>query len=459
MGGVEGGDTGEEGLPVGAAPILGLDLGADADGEEGVAGGGGEDLGGAGFFLGGEVKVPRCGVVEAGVAQLVQVAGKAGGFGFEEGFAVDVRLAAWVLHVFGDGDADLTEDAAEAEEGGVAFGGGDSAGGADVDEGLGPKADDLPPEAEELARAAGADGVTHVGVDEAGVFEDGGGGWGFGGHGEVGEHAALCVGEGAGDEVQGGQGDKGVAEGAETVDEDPFGGGWHRGSSLLGSEAEGNCAKMLVYSLLGMSERLIPESGELVGMLDQATLHWHEASADVVPDGMQRFGIDDAAFRTMILALHRANFDLWHEEDEARNPDATDARIADVKRSIDRLNQQRNDVVEAMDVALSARVQQVDTSPLHSETPAMIVDRLSIMSLKVYHTREETMREEAAEAHRSKNRARLAVLVEQRSDVAGCLDDLIAQIADGERRFKVYRQMKMYNDPELNPVLYRRSGG
>ena len=202
-----------------------------------------------------------------------------------------------------------------------------------------------------------------------------------------------------------------------------------------------------------VSERLIPESGELLRVLEEATLLWHEDSESTATPG------GDGVLEGMILALHRSNFYLWHEEDEARNPDATDARIADVKRAIDKLNQRRNDFVEALDLALSSRMEPVETSPLHSETPAMMVDRLSIMSLKVYHTREETIRAGATKAHREKNVARLAVLEEQRKDVAECLDTLMAQVERGERRFKVYRQMKMYNDPELNPVLYRRGGG
>lgn len=92
---------------------------------------------------------------------------------------VHIGLAAGLLHVFGDGDADLAQDAAEAEEGGVAFGGRHPASRPDVDEGLGAEADNLTPEAEELAGAAGAHGIAHVGVDEVGVLEDGGGGWGF----------------------------------------------------------------------------------------------------------------------------------------------------------------------------------------------------------------------------------------------------------------------------------------
>jgi len=86
----------------------------------------------------------------------------------------------------------------------------------------------------------------------------------------------------------------------------------------------------------------------------------------------------------------------------------------------------------------------------------MMIDRLSILALKIYHTREETLRETATEAHRSRNTARLAVLEEQRRDLAGCLDALWAEVTAGTRRFKLYRQMKMYNDPELNPMVYGR---
>ena len=159
---------------------------------------------------------------------------------------------------------------------------------------------------------------------------------------------------------------------------------------------------------------------------------------------------------TLIEGQHRANFDLWHQEDEARNLDATADRIAAVKHAIDQLNQRRNDLVETVDSTLfEALVQRADV-PLHSETPGMMIDRLSIMALKIFHTREETLRETATEAHREKNLFRLSVLMEQRADLAACLDELIAAIRAGERRFKIYRQMKMYNDPELNPVLYRQ---
>src|ERR1700677_414351 len=170
------------------------------------------------------------------------------------------------------------------------------------------------------------------------------------------------------------------------------------------------------------------------------------------------FGFETNADGLMALAMaqHRANFELWHEEDKARVPAVPDAEIVRVKRAIDRLNQRRNDLVEKMDEWLMERLQQNAESPLHSETPGLMIDRLSILALKIYHTREEAYRTNATEEHRSRNVARLTLLEEQRDNLAGCLDSLWTQVLEGARRFKLYRQLKMYNDPELNPAVYGR---
>lgn len=160
---------------------------------------------------------------------------------------------------------------------------------------------------------------------------------------------------------------------------------------------------------------------------------------------------------SLVLQQHKANFDLWHEEDRARDPEALDSAIAEVKHSIDRLNQQRNDLVEQIDTLLLEAASQNQQSPLHSETPGLIIDRLSILSLKIFHTREESLRVDASEAHRLRNVERLHVLDEQRQDLAGALDELWTEIVAGKRHFKLYRQLKMYNDPTLNPVLYGRA--
>jgi hypothetical protein len=183
-------------------------------------------------------------------------------------------------------------------------------------------------------------------------------------------------------------------------------------------------------------------------MQDEMTAALHES------DGQLEIEASADGLMALAMAQHRANFELWHEEDKARAPGAPDAEIARVKHAIDVLNQRRNDLVEKMDMWLIERLEQNTAAPLHSETPGLMVDRLSILALKIYHTREETHRVSATEDHRVRNVERLARLEEQREDLAGCLDALWAEVLQGTRRFKLYRQMKMYNDPELNPAVY-----
>jgi hypothetical protein len=119
--------------------------------------------------------------------------------------------------------------------------------------------------------------------------------------------------------------------------------------------------------------------------------------------------------------------------------------------------QRRNDLTERIDELLLAEVPENPASAhaeLHSETPGLIIDRLSILSLKLYHTGEEIARPDAPSGHAERNQGRLAVLQAQRDDLSGCLDQLWSALLRGDRRFKIYRQLKMYNDPALNPVLY-----
>ncbi|HMG01812.1 MAG TPA: DUF4254 domain-containing protein [Edaphobacter sp.] len=186
-------------------------------------------------------------------------------------------------------------------------------------------------------------------------------------------------------------------------------------------------------------------------MHDETTEAWHLPCNEELAEPKE--------MSTLIRSQHWANFSLWHEEDKARDPQATDHEIAEVKRSIDRWNQRRNDLVEQIDVELHARFEKAlrphSEAPLHSETPGMMIDRLSILSLKIFHTREETERTTATTAHRQRNQERLSLLLEQREDLAHSLDALLRDLAEGRRRFKLYRQMKMYNDPELNPAIYK----
>jgi hypothetical protein len=194
----------------------------------------------------------------------------------------------------------------------------------------------------------------------------------------------------------------------------------------------------------------------IVNLHDRETRAWHQPSAgaaELKPDS----GSD---WLNLVSQQHGANFDLWHIEDEARAPSATDAELAGVKRQVDRTNQRRNDLAEELDRALLGWLETQGLpnpeAPLHSESPGLIIDRLSILALKIYHTREEAERTDAPAGHAGRNRERLAILEEQRADLARCLDTLWRETLAGTRRFKIYRQLKMYNDPSLNPAIYRK---
>ena len=161
---------------------------------------------------------------------------------------------------------------------------------------------------------------------------------------------------------------------------------------------------------------------------------------------------------TFIEENHKWNFSLWHEEDIARIKDIEPTRIVEAKRNIDFYNQSRNNAMEKIDEWFLNYLLQnyiVSNGTLHSETPGMMIDRLSIMSLKRYHMQEETLRKDASEDHILKCSNKVAVLDEQILDLSNCLESILNKLQSGEIRFKVYRQLKMYNDPSLNPQLYK----
>jgi hypothetical protein len=185
----------------------------------------------------------------------------------------------------------------------------------------------------------------------------------------------------------------------------------------------------------------------IVQLQDDRTRLWHSTEPRLRQE----------PFEALVEALHAANFALWHAEDDARRPSANDAAIASVKRQIDCVNQVRNDTVEKIDACLLASLAEAGVTrggEQHSETPGMMLDRLSILSLKLFHTQEELDRTGAPAGHRERNAGRLAILEEQRDDLAQCLERLWTDVCAGTRFFRQYRQLKMYNDPELNPVLY-----
>ncbi len=195
-------------------------------------------------------------------------------------------------------------------------------------------------------------------------------------------------------------------------------------------------------------------------MIDVATItglhritvrRWHQQEIDNPYEG----------FLEIVCRQHEQNFRLWHEEDIARSRDVGDERIAAVKRNIDQFNQRRNDLIESVDDALIAILADAGIRPAadarqHTETPGSVIDRLSILSLRIYHMQEQLDREDADQAHRDKVLARLRICEEQYRDLSRSLELLIEDLASGRARLKVYRQFKMYNDPTLNPYLYAK---
>ena len=149
----------------------------------------------------------------------------------------------------------------------------------------------------------------------------------------------------------------------------------------------------------------------------------------------------------------------WHYEDIIRDPHIDPAEALALKRRIDHSNQDRTDLVEEIDTWFRQQYSDVMPLPdarLNTESPAWAVDRLSILALKIYHMREQAERPEATNEHRMKCQAKLDVLLEQQVDLSTAIDQLLEDYAEGRKVMKVYRQMKMYNDPSTNPVLYKK---
>ncbi|MFM8251041.1 MAG: DUF4254 domain-containing protein [Planctomycetota bacterium] len=197
----------------------------------------------------------------------------------------------------------------------------------------------------------------------------------------------------------------------------------------------------------------IPSVDQITAMQHETVVRWHSQPIDN----------PYAGFLALACAQHAFNFQLWHEEDIARSPDVGDSRIAQVKRAIDRFNQQRNDGIEKLDDFLTEELarQSVPTpseAPQNTETPGSAIDRLSIMSLRIYHMREQTERADVSAEHLESVRHKLALCQLQHADLSCSLKELLADLLAGRKRHRTYRQFKMYNDPALNPYLYQVRG-
>ena len=161
-------------------------------------------------------------------------------------------------------------------------------------------------------------------------------------------------------------------------------------------------------------------------------------------------------FLNLVEQNHSFNFQLWHAEDRARREDKGTEFVYLAKREIDSFNQQRNNVMETMDTWFFKELHPPLPSmcPVHSETPGMIIDRLSILALKAYHMALQVNRHEVSDTHRDACTQKLQVITQQRQQLQACLDELIQEVRNQTRTFRVYHQFKMYNDPALNPELY-----
>lgn len=185
------------------------------------------------------------------------------------------------------------------------------------------------------------------------------------------------------------------------------------------------------------------------------TLNWHKQ--DILIDIKDKSKNKD--FLDIVLTEHCCNFKLWHVEDKARRKDVPDKVIADCKRKIDKLNQLRNDWMEQIDLWVLKNIKPYlpdkNIKKYNSETIGSILDRLSILSLKIYHMYEQTLRTDVDKEHIISCKEKLAVLEEQHVDLKNSLLDLIDDYYAGIKVPKVYFQFKMYNDPNLNPELYK----
>jgi hypothetical protein len=147
----------------------------------------------------------------------------------------------------------------------------------------------------------------------------------------------------------------------------------------------------------------------------------------------------------------------WHLEDIIREPDIDPVKALEIKRRIDKSNQERTDLVELIDSYFFDKYRSVlpsKTATINTESPAWAIDRLSILALKIHHMKQETERDDVDEAHKTACLNKLRVLIEQRHDLSAAIDQLLEDIEAGRKYMRVYKQMKMYNDPNLNPVLY-----
>lgn len=201
----------------------------------------------------------------------------------------------------------------------------------------------------------------------------------------------------------------------------------------------------------------IPSAEQTIEISENVISRWHKEENRIssLEDAVKI--ISDKKYTGLLKSIQLLsimNTTLWHEEDKARDNRSNDSIIADIKRKIDRLNATRVNMVEEIDDILYRSIKFNADAPLNTETPGSVIDRLTILSLKKYHMAVEAERNDSSAEHRAKCAEKFELICKQINDLAEAYNSLIHEIENGRRRYAMYRQFKMYNDPDLNPVLY-----
>ena len=197
------------------------------------------------------------------------------------------------------------------------------------------------------------------------------------------------------------------------------------------------------------------KSNQFFNVFEQVIIDYHiHDSIEKTPDNP----FDQKDFRFLLYQKNWIDTVQWHLEDIIRDPEIDPVEALKIKRIIDASNQKRTDLVEYIDGYFLEKYKSVKTissATINTETIAWAIDRLSILALKIYHMKEESERQNADENHKANCQKKLDVLNDQRKDLCSAIDQLIEDIESGKKYIKVYKQMKMYNDEDLNPILYK----
>jgi hypothetical protein len=204
---------------------------------------------------------------------------------------------------------------------------------------------------------------------------------------------------------------------------------------------------------------MFPVSARIIEISNSTINNWHKQELQIISFDdalhlLKNKDRNDIYYHVELLSM--INTCLWHEEDKARDTEATDIEIASVKRKIDKLNGMRVNKIEEIDLILFKDMMQESSAPLNTESAGSVIDRLTIFALKKNHMEFEADRNDSSEKQRINCAEKLEMISRQIEDLASAYDLLIEEIKTGKRRYALYKQFKMYNDPELNPVLYRK---